>query len=84
MQEKDIKLLFDSGCLRVCIVVRNPFGDGYNALFARTGSVKPDISLETRKRLASDDAAIRVFKTVDSACSLVKRQIGLRSFVVEL
>jgi len=84
MQERDIRLLFDSGVLRACIVVPSPVGAGFNVLFAKKGEIKPVLSLDTRPRKAGDSIEIRRFKTVDSACSLVKRQIGFKTFVVEL
>jgi len=83
MKESEIKLLFDAGALRVCIIVPAAFGGGFNAVFARKGEIKPSISLETRPRKSGDEIEVRRFKTIDSACSLVKRQVGFKSFIVE-
>ena len=84
MQEKDIKLLFDADALRTCVVVPALLGSGYMAMFCKQGDIKPVIVLETRPRKSGDVTEHRVFKTIDSACSLVKRKIGFKSFDVEL
>lgn len=84
MKEKEIKLLFDAGALSKCYIVCSPTGHGYNALFAKAREKEPSISLETRPRKAGDITNTRVFKTIDSACHLVKRQVGFKEFVVSL
>jgi len=83
MQEKEIKLLFDEGAITKCVVVEDIGGSGYNALFIRRGEKSASISLETKIRAAGGIAKIRVFKTIDSACSLVKRQVGFNEFIVK-
>jgi hypothetical protein len=84
MQEKEIKILFDMGALSRCHISTNPSGKGYNALFVKTKENKASICLETRPRKSSDAINTRVFKTIDSACSLIQRQIGFQSFIINL
>jgi len=84
MQQKDIKLLFDAGNFRACIIVSNDITGGYNALFPKKGEIKPSVALETRPRKSGDTTEIRRFKTIDSACNFVKRNIGFKDFVVDL
>lgn len=84
MQERDIKLLFENGTLRACIIMQHPFESGYIASFCRQGTMKPDIILDTRKRKSSDMETYRCFKTLDGAVSVVKNKIGFTSFEFEL
>lgn len=84
MQEKEIELLFENGVLTRCVVAQSASGKGYTAMFVKKGMSEASISLETRPRKAGDATTIRVFKTIDSACALVKRQIGFHHFDIHL
>ena len=84
MKEKEIKLLFEAGALSKCYIVCSPTGQGYNALFAKAKKKDPTISLDTRPRKAGDTTQTRIFKTIDSACHLVKRQVGFKDFIISL
>lgn len=83
MQEKDLKLLFDAGALMKCVISRDAIGVGFNAHFIRRGEKTTSLTLDVRPRLSGDPVEFRVFKTIDSACSLVKRKIGFNEFLVK-
>lgn len=82
MLEKELKLLFENGALSKCVVSRDAKGVGYNALFIKKGDKSSSMTLDTQKRKSGDIPEIRIFKTIDAACSLVKRKIGFQDFFV--
>ena len=82
MLEKELKLLFENGALSKCVVSMDSNGVGYNALFVKKGEKSTSMTLDTQKRKAGDISDVRVFKTIDAACSLVKRKIGFQDFFV--
>lgn len=84
MQEKELSLLFHEGVLTKCFIVQDIAGKGYNALFLKKSDKKPSESLETRPRKSGDPTQMRVFKTIDAACSLIKRQVGFNDFEVKI
>jgi len=84
MQEKDLGLLFETGALSKCIITADASGKGFNAMFVIKGDKTPSEMLDTRPRKSGDSTEIRVFKTIDSATSLVKRQIGFGLFTLDI
>ncbi len=82
MLEKELKLLFDAGALSKCVVSRDVKGVGYNAFFIKRGDKSTSMSLDTRHRKSGDIPEIRIFKTIDAACSLVKRKVGFQDFFI--
>ena len=72
MEQKDLKLLFDSGVLTKAHIVRAFMSDGYYLRFDRKGKLDP-VFVTTRR---GDDP--RVFKTVEAVFEASKN-IGFRS-----
>jgi len=85
MQEKELALLFENGALNRCVITHNDKAGegGYIAMFYKLRDDKKSFAnLETRPRKAGDKTKTRVFKTIDAACSLIKRQVGFNQFDV--
>lgn len=77
MQEKELKLLFDSGDLNKVSVIRNMMAEGYLLYFHRNSSNTPVIMHSFR------DKDGRVFKTIDSAVKCASG-IGFKDVQVSL
>lgn len=77
MQEKELRLVFESGDLIKASVISNPMDTGYLLSFYRKSTDNPIVMHSFR------DKQGRVFKTIDSAVKCACR-IGFKDITVTL